>query len=149
MRKRSSLVWTFYEMYPIGSCSKITMSDLRKIANLGSGILLATGAILRAVYSFGGPEWSYWLGNYAFGVFFIVPGLTILFMPEFAVFWMRSFGGSGRGIGPSNMKRLITMQKLVLYTLAIMDLLIGSAILLTNLYQVVNQCSPDGDCPGL
>jgi hypothetical protein len=73
-----------------------------KISNLWIGLLLFSGAALRTYWSFGGPEWSYWLGNLAFGIFFVVPGLTILFAPGFAMLWMRSFGSSARGLNLSN-----------------------------------------------
>jgi hypothetical protein len=110
---------------------------------------LISGAALRIVWSFGGPEWSSWLGNLAFGIFFVVPGLTVLFAPRFAMFWMRSFGGSARGLNLSNCKQLGGLQRIVLYALALIDLLIGLLIVMTNLYRVLNGCTPKGGCPRL
>lgn len=125
------------------------MVTFHKIMNLGVGLLLAGGAALRTFWSYGGPEWSYWLGNLAFGTFFIIPGVTIMFAPGFAVFWMQSFGGTARGIKLTNQVQLKPLQKLVLYALALMDLSIGLAIITTNLYRAMSGCSPNGDCPGL
>ena len=125
------------------------MIPFHKVLNLGVGLLLASGAALRTFWSFGGPEWSYWLGNLAFGTFFIIPGVSIMFAPGFAMSLMQSFGGASHGKEFINQRQLKPMQKLVLYAFMIMDLIIGFAIVTTNLYRVIRGCSPIGDCPGL
>lgn len=122
---------------------------MRKISNWGVGLLLAVGAVSRVLWGYGGPDWSYWLGNLAFAFFFMMPGIAILFAPRFAVVWMQSFGGAARGHKLTNWDQLGLLQKLVIYAFAFMDLVIGAAILLTNLYRLLNNCPPSGDCSGL
>jgi hypothetical protein len=125
------------------------MTTLQKITSLGSGLLLACGAIPRILWSFGGPGWSYWLGNLAFSAFLIIPGITILFAPTFALSWIQSFGSITRSTKYTSWKQLGTIQKIVVFGFVFLELLVGSVILITNLYRVLNGCSPNGDCPRL
>ncbi len=94
------------------------MRSLHNVAKWGTGLLLLIGAALRTFWGFGGPEWSYWLGNLMFVIFLIIPGTTILFIPEFAFLWMASFGGLAKGAQTVNWGRARPMIKLTLYAFA-------------------------------
>jgi hypothetical protein len=54
--------------------AKTKLATYQNIARFGIGLLLICGAALRTLWSFGGPDWLYWSGNFLFGVFLAIPG---------------------------------------------------------------------------
>lgn len=125
------------------------MTNNKKFTNLVLGLLLFSGVVLRITWSFGGPGWAYWLSNLVLGTFFFIPGLLVLLAPKFAIIWMQPFTGTILSKFPQEWEHLRLRQKLLVFAIAFMNLVIGLAILLTNIYRVVQGCTPIGDCPGL
>ena len=115
------------------------MRTLSKITKYGMGLLLLTGATLRILWGYGGPQWSYWLGNLMFGTFLIIPGITIMLAPRFGILWVQYLGSKNGREKIASWDELRPVQKLVIYASALMELIIGVVILLVNLSQVVNR----------
>lgn len=125
------------------------MTKLDKIIKIAVALILGLGVGLRTVWARGGPDWMYWSGNLMFALFLLVPGLVILLFPQYALVWLRSFGGAARKMRVSEWRKLGPIQKLTLYTLALLDLVIGGVILFVTILQIFSGCSPLGPCPGL
>ncbi len=122
------------------------MSKLHSKAILISWILFTAGFSLRIVWSFYGLEWSYWLGNIAASLFFILPGIATL-LTTIPMSWQDGMWIRNKKL--DSRSDLTPIRKIAYLILAFLELLIGTLILFSTFKRVIMGCSPMEDCGGL
>ncbi len=119
----------------------------RKIAGWIEYVLLGIAVVLRLVHGYSGPEWTYWYGNIAFGLFLIIPGATILFIPKIAATWLQILEKENNY--EEDPAEWTLIDKIYFYPMSLFLFVFGSIVLYVSIKGIIIGCHIYSTCQGL
>jgi hypothetical protein len=102
--------------------------SLKTLVRLSNVMLFAVAILFRELWTRGGPDIYYWLGNFSFGTMLAVSGVVLIVQPHI-------FGG----------KR--PMKKYVRFLVVVVTFAIATLFCGVSLFRVLLSCAPTGPCP--